>query len=77
MLEELGISLGTAIVILIAMYCVIKGAIKSAIEDASCDIRKAVTQGIRDYHDGKAYEEDEETEEGKLGGIEQRRDYFA
>jgi hypothetical protein len=34
MLEELGISFGTAIVILVAMYFVIKGAVKNAINES-------------------------------------------
>ena len=63
MLEELGISLGTAIVMMIAFYCVIKSAVRNAIEEAKSDIKKAVAQGIRDYHDGKVYEDDEDDEE--------------
>ncbi len=66
MLEELGISLGTAIVILIALYCIIKSAVRNAIEEAESNIRKSVTQGIRDYHDGKIYnEEDDELDESE------------
>ena len=38
MFEELGISGGTAIIILIALYFVIKGAVKSGIKDAYEDI---------------------------------------
>ena len=38
MLEELGISGGTAIIILIALYFVIKWAVKNGIKDAYRDI---------------------------------------
>lgn len=63
MLEELGISLGTAIVVLIALYCVIKSAVKNAIEEKCSDIRKAVTQGIGDYYGRNVYTEQDEEEE--------------
>ncbi len=50
MLEELGISFGTALIILLALYFVIKGAVKSAIEDSKSDISKAVKKGLEEYY---------------------------
>lgn len=38
MLEELGISGGTSIIILIALYFVVKGAVKNGIKEAYKDI---------------------------------------
>jgi hypothetical protein len=38
MLEELGISLGTAVVILIALYFIIKWGVKNGIKEAYRDI---------------------------------------
>ncbi len=38
MLEELGISFGTAIVILIALYFIIKWSVKNGIKEAYRDI---------------------------------------
>jgi len=40
MLEELGISTGTAIVILIALYFIVKWAVKNGIEEAYEEIFK-------------------------------------
>jgi len=54
MLEELGISFGTAVVILIAMYFVIKGAGKSAMEESTSEISKAVKKGIENYYEENA-----------------------
>ena len=51
MLEELGISLGTAIVILIALYFVIKGAVRNAIDESRHEISKAVKKGIEQYYE--------------------------
>ncbi len=42
MLEELGRSFGTALVILIAMYFVMKWAVKNAINESTSEISKAV-----------------------------------
>lgn len=38
MLEELGISFGTALIILIALYFIIKWAVKNGIKEAYTDI---------------------------------------
>lgn len=46
--EELGISFGTAILVLIALYFVIKWAVKNGIEEAYEDITKKVS-GRRYY----------------------------
>lgn len=53
MLEELGISLGTALIILVAMYFVIKSAVINAIEESNSEISKAVKKGIEKYYEEK------------------------
>ena len=51
MLEELGISLGTAIVILIALYFVIKWAVRKAIDESCDEISMVVKKGIEQYYE--------------------------
>lgn len=65
MLEELGISLGTAVFILFALYFVIKWAVRSAIDDSKGEIAKAVKKGIKQYEAEKsaAPDPDEDDEE--------------
>lgn len=46
MWEELGISGGTAIIILISFYFVIKWAVRNAISECSDVIAKAVKKGL-------------------------------
>lgn len=46
MWEELGISSGTAIIVLIAFYFVIKWAVRNAIKECSDVITKAVKKGM-------------------------------
>jgi len=48
MLGELGISFGTALIILISMYYIIKWAVKNAIEESSSKISKAVKNAIEE-----------------------------
>lgn len=50
MLNELGISLGTAVVVLTALYFVIKWAVRNGIEESRSEIRKAVKNGMEDYY---------------------------
>lgn len=56
MLNELGISLGTAVIILIAFYFVMKCAVRNGIEESRNEISKAVKKGIEESGDaiGKA-----------------------
>lgn len=49
MWEELGISGGTALIVLIAMYFIIKWAVRNAIEESKGNISKAVQKGIEKY----------------------------
>lgn len=49
MLGELGLSAGSALIILFAMYFVIKWAEKNAIEESIPEISKAVKRGIEKY----------------------------
>lgn len=42
MLEELGISGGTALIILFALYFIVKWAVKNGIKEAWRDIRKDI-----------------------------------
>lgn len=44
MWEELGISGGTAVIILIALYFIVKWAVKNGIKEAWKDIRNAETE---------------------------------
>ena len=49
MLEELGISFGTALVILIALYFIVKWAVKNGIKEAYEDIRsKAAADDVEE-----------------------------
>ena len=50
MWEELGVSSGTAIIILIALYFVIKWAVKNGIKDAYRDITEKKLQLIGDQN---------------------------
>lgn len=57
MLEELGISFGTAVIILVAMYFVIKWAVRNAIEESSSEIAEAVKKGMEKYYEKSKTEE--------------------
>lgn len=57
MWEELGISGGTALIVLAALYFIIKWAVCSAISESSNKISKAVQKGMEKYY--------EETESNK------------
>lgn len=48
MWEELGISGGTAIIVLTAMYFIIKWAVKNGIKDAYEDIKEDMREGSKD-----------------------------
>lgn len=51
MFKELGISGGTAIIMLIAFYFIIKWAVKNGIKEAHKDINdKNEDKGYRDYY---------------------------
>lgn len=60
MWNELGISAGTGLVILIALYFVIKWAVKNGIDESRHEISRAVRKGIEDYYDNKGDNGDEE-----------------
>ena len=54
MWEELGISAGTAVIILIAMYFIVKWAVKNGVEEAYKDVIKndlKKTHGSDDEND--------------------------
>lgn len=51
MWEELGISGGTGLIVLIAFYFVIKWAVKNAIRESRPDISRAVKKGIEKYYE--------------------------
>lgn len=55
MLEELGISAGTAIIVLIALYFIVKWAVKNGVKDAYRDITGEKTKD--DIEDEKCFEE--------------------
>lgn len=60
MFEELGISLGTAIIVLIALYFVVKWAVRNAIKEAYWEITGKTEWGEDDDSD------DDETENADL-----------
>ncbi len=51
MWEELGISGGTAIIVLTALYFIVKWAVRTAIEESSDKISKAVKRGMEKYYE--------------------------
>lgn len=56
MWEELGISSGTGMIVLIAMYFVIKWAVKNGIREALCiedKMKKKETNNIKDFFSSK------------------------
>lgn len=55
MLKELGVSAGTAAAVLIALYFVIKWAVRNAIEESRWEIAKAVKDAL--LHDETEDEE--------------------
>jgi len=58
MFQELGISAGTAIFILIALYFIIKWAVRNGIEEAYEDIRKKLPLDLqRDTLSEKKYKD--------------------
>lgn len=61
MFEELGISLGTALVVLIALYFVIKWAVKNAIKESTRYLCEMLKNGTDEYE--QENEESESTEE--------------
>lgn len=61
MFEELGISLGTAPVVLIALYFVIKWAVKNAIKESTRYLCEMLKNGTDEYE--QENEESESTEE--------------
>ena len=59
--RELGISGGTALIILIALYFVIKWAVRTAIDESKGEISKAVKRALKEYQEKKPGQpEDEE-----------------
>ena len=60
MWHELGISAGTCLIILIALYFVINRAVRNGIEESQAELRKAVRKGIEDYYNHKGDDDDEE-----------------
>lgn len=65
MLEELGISAGTGILMLIALYFVIriavKGAVVSALEDY--DVKKKIKKALREIQEERDNQPDDDSEE--------------
>lgn len=59
MWNELGISAGTALIVLTALYFVIKWAVKNGIEESRRELEKAVKKGIEDYYGSKGEDNDE------------------
>ena len=56
MFEELGISFGTALIVLLALYFIIKWAVKNGIKEAYRDITgKVTTEDIDDYSRSPAH----------------------
>ncbi len=47
MLEELGISFGTAVLILFALYFVVKWAVRNAIDESKDEIAAAVRKALK------------------------------
>ncbi len=59
MLEELGISFGTAVLILFALYFIVKWAVRRAIDESKDEIAAAVRQALDD-RTGNEEKDDEE-----------------
>lgn len=73
MWEELGISGGTAIIVLIILYFVIKSAVKNGIKQAYCDITGKETYEDKHWKEiWKEYGYDMEEGEEKEGGNEEK-----
>lgn len=51
--EELGISVGTAVIVLAALYFVVKWAVRTAIQESKGEIAKAVEKGLQRYRQEK------------------------
>ena len=67
MWEELGISGGTAIIVLIILYFVIKSAVKNGIKQAYCDITGKETYEDKQWKEiCKEHEDDDEKEEKEV-----------
>ena len=58
MFEELGISFGTALIILLALYFIVKWAVKNGIKEAYSDIKGKVT--AEDIEAEEIFNEEEE-----------------
>lgn len=58
MFEELGISFGTALIILLALYFIVKWAVKKGIKEAYRDIKGKVT--AEDIEAEEIFNEEEE-----------------
>lgn len=58
MFEELGISFGTALIILLALYFIVKWAVKNGIKEAYRDIKGKVT--AEDIETEEIFNEEEE-----------------
>lgn len=58
MWEELGISSGTAIIVLIALYFIIKWAVKNGVKEAYRDISRKERAGAGRDEDGSGSQED-------------------
>ncbi|MBQ4522929.1 MAG: hypothetical protein IJA10_08245 [Lachnospiraceae bacterium] len=63
MWEELGISGGTAIIVLIVLYFIIKNAVKNGIKQAYCDITGKETYEEKQWNETwKGYDVEEKEE---------------
>ena len=58
MFEELGISFGTALIILLALYFIVKWAVKNGIKEANRDIKGKVN--AEDIEAEEIFNEEEE-----------------
>ncbi len=58
MFEELGISFGTALIILLVLYFIVKWAVKNGIKEAYRDIKRKVT--TEDIEAEEIFNEEEE-----------------
>lgn len=62
-MEGLGISFSAAVLLLIALYFVIKWAVRNAIDESKSEIAKAVKKGMAKYEAQKNGAPPEEPEE--------------
>lgn len=57
MWEELGISSGTAVIVLIVLYFIIKWAVKNGVKEAYRDISRKEKAGLDSGEEGSGFQE--------------------